>query len=105
MSKYAVIKTGGKQYRVKEGDVLNIEKVQVETGGSIAFDEVLMTSDGENTVIGAPLVTGASVEASVVAQIKDKKVLIIKFKRRKNHLKRQGHKQSLTKIEIKKINA
>ena len=102
---YAVIKTGGKQYRVREGDVLNVEKLETEEGQSVVFDEVLMTSDNKKTVIGTPMIIGVSVEAGVVKQFKGKKVLIIKFGRRKHRMKKQGHRQNLTKIEIKKINA
>lgn len=101
---YAVIKTGGKQYRVQEGDVLSVEKIDTEVGGVITFDEILMSSDGEKASIGTPTVAGASVEASIDSHGKAKKVIIIKFKRRKHHMKKQGHRQNFTKIKINKIN-
>lgn len=100
---YAVIKTGGKQYRVAEGDTLKVEKLDTEIGKKVTFKEVLMVSDGESIQVGAPLVAKASVEAKVVAQGKGKKVHIIKFRRRKHSMKRQGHRQLFTEIQIGKI--
>jgi len=102
---YAVIKTGGKQYRVSEGEILKIEKLEVEPGKKITFNEVLMIADGENVQVGSPLVDKASVEAKVISQGKGKKVNILKFKRRKNSMKRQGHRQLFTEIQIGKIKA
>ena len=100
---YAVFKTGGKQYRVSEGETLKIEKLEVEPGKKVTFNEVLMIADGENVQLGSPLVEKASVEAKVISQGKGKKVNILKFKRRKNSMKQQGHRQLLTEIQIGKI--
>ena len=102
---YAVIKTGGKQYKVAEGDTLKVEKLDTEIGKKVTFKEVLMVADGENITVGAPMVEKASVEAKVVAQGKGKKVNIIKFRRRKHSMKRQGHRQLCTEIQIGKIKA
>jgi len=100
---YAVIKTGGKQYRVSEGETLKIEKLEVEPGKKVTFNEVLMIADGENFQVGSPLVDKASVEAKVISQGKGKKINILKFKRRKQSMKRQGHRQLFTEIQIGKI--
>ena len=102
---YAVFKTGGKQYRVSEGETLKIEKLEVEPGKKVTFNEVLMIADGENVQVGSPLLGKASVEAKVISQGKGKKVNILKFKRRKNSMKRQGHRQLFTEIQIAKIKA
>ncbi len=102
---YAVIKTGGQQYRVTEGSTLKVEKLEVEPGKSITFEEVLMTADGDKVQIGTPLVAKASVEAKVISQGKGKKVHILKFRRRKHSMKQQGHRQLFTEIEISKIKA
>lgn len=102
---YAVIKTGGKQHKVRVGDTLEIEKLETGVGEEITFDQVLMTSDGKSPKIGTPTVKDAKVTAEVVSQKRAKKVNIIKFKRRKHHMKRQGHRQYLTEIKIKAINA
>lgn len=100
---YAVIVSGGKQHRVKEGEVLNLEKIEQGVGEKFTFDQVLMVRDGDKVKVGAPLVKGASVEAEVVSQFRDDKIRIIKFKRRKHHMKRQGHRQYLTRVRITKI--
>ncbi|MCP1673808.1 large subunit ribosomal protein L21 [Natronocella acetinitrilica] len=102
---YAVIKTGGKQYRVSEGDVLRIEKLNAETGASIEFDQVLMVSDGDNVQIGAPTVASGSVSAEVLGTGKGRKVEIIKFKRRQNYRRTQGHRQPYTEVKITGIKA
>ena len=102
---YAVFKTGGKQYRVSEGETLKIEKLEVEPGKKVTFNEVLMIADGENVQVGSPLVEKASVEAKVLSQGKGKKVNILKFKRRKQFMKQQGHRQLFTEIQIAKIKA
>ena len=102
---YAVIKTGGKQYRVSEGERLKIEKLELEPGKKVTFNEVLMIADGENVQVGSPLVEKASVEAKVISQGKGKKVNILKFKRRKQSMKKQGHRQLFTEIQIGKIKA
>jgi len=102
---YAVIKTGGKQYKVFEGETLKIEKLEIEPGKKVIFKEVLMIADGENVQVGLPLVEKASVEAEIVSQGKGKKVNILKFKRRKHSMKQQGHRQLFTEIKIGKIKA
>lgn len=102
---YAVIKTGGKQYRVTEGDTLKVEKLETEVGKKHTFKEVMMVSDGDNVQVGTPTVAKASVEAKVVSQGKGKKVHIIKFRRRKHSMKRQGHRQLFTEVQIGKIKA
>ncbi len=101
---YAVIKTGGKQYKVAEGDFLKVEKLQGEIGDSIEFAEILMVG-GEKTVVGAPLVAGATVTAKIAVQGKGKKVLVFKSKRRKDSRKLRGHRQFLTVLKIEKISA
>ena len=101
---YAVIKTGGIQRKVRVGDSLDIEKLETGVGEEITFDQVLMTSDGKSPKIGTPLVKGAKVVAEVISQKRGDKVRVIKFKRRKQHMKRQGHRQYLTEIKIKSIN-
>ncbi len=102
---YAVIQTGGKQYRVSQGDTLRVEKLIAEEGESVALDKVLMIGDGETVTVGSPYIIGGTVSATVKAQGRGKKVKIIKFRRRKHHLKRQGHRQSYTELEINEINA
>ena len=102
---YAVIKTGGKQYRVSDGETLKIEKLEVEPGEKVTFNKVLMIADGENVQIGSPHVEKASVEAKVISQGKGKKINILKFKRRKHSMKQQGHRQLFTEIQIGKIKA
>ncbi|MGB1108905.1 MAG: 50S ribosomal protein L21 [Gammaproteobacteria bacterium] len=102
---FAVIKTGGKQYRVSEGDKLRIEKLDVEEGADVEFDQVLMVGEGDNVTVGAPIIEGGKVTAKVASQGRAKKVEIIKFRRRKHHMKRQGHRQSYTEVEITGISA
>jgi len=102
---YAIFTTGGKQYRVSQGDVLDIEKLDVEEGASVDFENVLMVSNDDAVQIGAPYVAGGKVTATVTAQGRGKKVEIIKFKRRKHHQKRTGHRQYITKVEITAISA
>ena len=93
---YAVIKTGGKQYRVQEGDTIKVEKLDGKEGDSIELDQVLMLADGDKVTLGQPLVEGATVSATVKAQGKGKKIRIIKFKRRKHYRKQMGHRQAYT---------
>jgi len=102
---YAVFKTGGKQYKVTEGETIKIEKLEVEPGKKVTFNEVLMVADGEKVQVGSPLVKKATVEAKVISQGKGKKINILKFKRRKNYMKQQGHRQLFTEIQIGKIKA
>jgi large subunit ribosomal protein L21 len=102
---YAVIKTGGKQYRVKTGDVLKIEQLPVDVGSQVVFSEVLMITNGETVHCGTPFVTKASVEACVMEQGRHKKIKIIKFRRRKHHMKHMGHRQNYTQVKITAISA
>ena len=102
---YAIIETGGKQYKVQEGDVVFVEKLVAEEGSAFTFDKVLAVADGENVTFGAPVVAGASVNAKVMSQGKDKKIIIFKFKAKKGYKKKQGHRQPYTKVQIEKINA
>jgi large subunit ribosomal protein L21 len=97
---YAVIKTGGKQYRVSQGDTLRVETIDANSGDSIEFDQVLMVGEGENVKIGTPLVEGGKVTATIKAHGRGKKIEIIKFRRRKHHMKRMGHRQNYTEVEI-----
>ena len=101
----AVIKTGGKQYKVSEGDILRVEKLTAKEGESLKLDNVLALVDGDKTTIGAPIVKGANVDASVVAHGKHDKVMIFKMKRRKHYKKTQGHRQTFTELKVTKINA
>ena len=100
---YAVIETGGKQYKVAEGDVLFIEKLDVAEGDAVKFDKVLAVG-GEKAVIGTPVVDGASVDAKVLAQGKGKKVIVFKYKPKKGEKTKKGHRQAYTKVQIEKIN-
>ena len=101
----AIIVTGGKQYKVAEGDVLFIEKLEAEAGETITFDQVLAILDGETATFGAPVVEGASVTATVVKNGKGKKVRIFKYNPKKGYRKRQGHRQPYTKVQIASIKA
>ena len=100
---HAIIVTGGKQYKVTEGDTLFIEKLDVEAGANVVFDKVLAVLDGDKATFGAPVVEGAKVEANVVKNGKGKKVMIFKYKPKKGYRKRQGHRQPYTKVTIGKI--
>jgi large subunit ribosomal protein L21 len=102
---YAVIKTGGKQYRVQAGEKLKIEQIPADVGSQIVLDEVLMVGTGETVTIGTPLVAGAQVAATVVSQGRADKVRIFKMRRRKHYQKRQGHRQNYTEIQIGAITA
>ena len=102
---YAVIKTGGKQYRVAAGEKIKVEQIAADVGQEITFDQVLAVGNGGDLQIGAPLVSGASVVAKVVAHGKHDKVRIFKLRRRKHYQKHQGHRQSYTELEIASINA
>jgi len=102
---YAVIQTGGKQYKVAQGDNLIIEKIATDIGKSVDFNNVLLVGDKDNVEIGTPFVNGGKVTAMVQAQGRGKKIKIIKFKRRKHHLKRMGHRQSYTEVKITGIMA
>jgi large subunit ribosomal protein L21 len=100
---YAVIKTGGKQHRVSEGDVLKIEKLEGLKGDTIVFEEVLLVSKEDQTRVGTPVVEGAKVVGEIVSQGKGPKIIIFKKKRRKGFLKKTGHRQPLTEVRIKEI--
>ncbi|MAF17729.1 MAG: 50S ribosomal protein L21 [Marinomonas sp.] len=97
---FAVIKTGGKQYRVQEGQTLKVEKLAIEAGSAVEFDEVLLVSNGDDVKVGAPVVEGAKVTAEVVAHGRGDKVKILKFRRRKHSMKRAGHRQWFTEVKI-----
>jgi len=101
---YAVIKTGGKQYRVSPGDVLRVETIAAEEGAIWSFDTVLMVSDGDDLTVGSPAIEGAVVEAQIRSHGRAKKIEIIKFRRRKHHQKRTGHRQNFTQVQIQNIN-
>ena len=100
---HAVIQTGGKQYRVAKGDVIKVEHLEGEVGQSINFDRVLMISDEKEQKVGTPMLEGAKVTAEVLEQGRHKKIFILKFKRRKHHMKRQGHRQHFTAVKITDI--
>ena len=102
---YAVIKTGGKQYRVEAGEKLKVEQIAADIGAEIKLEEVLLLADGDNVTMGAPLVSGAAVTAKVVSHGRGDKVRIFKMRRRKHYRKSQGHRQNYTEIEIVGINA
>ena len=102
---YAVVQTGGKQYRVAEGATLKVEKLDAAEGDSIELDKVLMIADGDDVKVGAPYVDGGKVTATVKSQGRHRKVNILKFRRRKHHMKRQGHRQHYTELEITGISA
>ncbi len=101
---YAVFQSGGKQHRVKEGQTIKLEKIEAETGSTIDFDKVLLVGSGEDIKVGAPYVDGAKVTAEVVTQGRHKKIKIVKFKRRKHHMKQMGHRQWFTEVKITGIN-
>ena len=101
---YAIIATGGKQYKVEEGDVIRVEKLGVAAGEKVTFDQVLVVSDNE-VKVGTPTVDGASVEATVVAEGKAKKVIVYRYKRKTGYHKKNGHRPPFTQVKIEKINA
>ncbi|HOB19435.1 MAG TPA: 50S ribosomal protein L21 [Candidatus Atribacteria bacterium] len=100
---YAVIRTGGKQYRVQEGDVLTVEKLDAQEGSTVTFDEVLALSTNDGFKAGTPVVEGAAVEAKVVGHGKGKKIIVFKYKPKKNYRRTQGHRQPYTKVQITRI--
>lgn len=102
---YAVIISGGKQYRVKEGQSIKLEKIELDAGATIEFDKVLMVSDGENLKVGAPFLSGCTVKADIISHGRADKIRIIKMKRRKHHMKRMGHRQWYTEVKITGIRA
>ena len=101
---YAIIETGGKQYKVQAGDLIDVEKLAADAGTSFTFDKVLSILDGENSVFGAPTVSGATVTAHVVGDGKNKKVIVYKYKSKKGFHKKKGHRQPFTRLKIESIN-
>lgn len=102
---YAVIKTGGKQYTVEVGQSVRIEKLNAEVGANVEFDEVLLVSNGDDLKVGTPVVEGAKVKATVEAQDKAKKIVVFKYKAKKNYRKKKGHRQPYTQVKIDAIEA
>jgi large subunit ribosomal protein L21 len=102
---YAVIKTGGKQYKVEKGTTLRVEKLDGDAGTKLTFEEVLLVADGENIQIGTPMLGGAKVSAEIVAQEKGEKLIVFKFRRRKAYRRKNGHRQSYTAIKVTDISA
>lgn len=102
---YAIVNTGGKQYRVEEGETFRLEKIPGDIGSTISFDKVLMSSDGETVKVGQPFVENAAVVGKIVEQDKAKKILVFKFKRRKGYRRKQGHRQPYTAVKIESITA
>ncbi|GBF10004.1 50S ribosomal protein L21 [Tepidibacillus infernus] len=102
---YAIIKTGGKQYKVQEGDVIYIEKLSANEGETVEFDQVLVVSKDNGIVVGNPTVAGAKVTGKVEKHGRGKKIIVFKYKAKKNYHKKQGHRQPFTKVVIEKINA
>lgn len=102
---YAVVATGGKQYKVREGEILRIEKIDGEVGSPVNFDRVLMFSNGSDVTLGQPVVEGAAVSGTIVEQGKNKKIIVFKYKRRKRYRRTQGHRQAFTAVKIGSINA
>jgi large subunit ribosomal protein L21 len=100
---YAVIKTGGRQYRVMQGETLRVEKLDGDVGSAVNFDQVLLVGSGEDITVGAPLVAGALVAATIKSHGRGEKIRIIKFRRRKHHQKQMGHRQHYTEVEIGSI--
>ena len=101
---YAVIATGGKQYKVSEGDIIKVEKLNVQAGETYTFDKVLLVS-GDDVKVGTPTVSGATVEADVIDNVKGKKIIVYKYKRKTGYHKKNGHRQQYTAVKITKINA
>ncbi len=100
---YAVIKTGGKQYKVAKGDVLRVEKLNAAAGEMISFDQILMLGDDQGTIVGAPRIAGAEVKATVLEQARDDKVIVFKKRRRKNSRRKNGHRQALTILRVTEV--
>jgi large subunit ribosomal protein L21 len=102
---YAVVSSGGKQYKVQQGETLKVEKISGEVGSPVSFDRVLMYSDGENVKVGQPVLEDATVTGHIVEQGKAKKILVFKYKRRKRYRRKQGHRQQFTAVKIDSIEA
>lgn len=103
MNKFAVIETGGKQYKVSAGSKVKVEKLEVAQGGMVSFEKVLLTSDGANVTIGGPYVAGAKVEGKVIRQARDKKKIVFKYHSKTRQRKKKGHRQHFTEVEITRI--
>jgi large subunit ribosomal protein L21 len=104
-AQYAIVETGGKQYRVRVGDVLSVEKLDGDAGGEVTFDRVLLIGGDGDTRIGTPVVEGASVAATIADQYRGEKIVVFKYKPKKNYRRKTGHRQSLTRLQITGINA
>jgi large subunit ribosomal protein L21 len=102
---YAIIRTGGKQYRVQAGDVVRVEHLEAEVGSTVTLDEVLFVGDEAGMTLGAPLVANAAVQATVVEDGRDKKIRVFKYKKRKHYRRTKGHRQSFTAVRIDKVSA
>ena len=102
---YVIVQTGGKQFKVSQGDTIVVEKLAVEVGETVTLDKVFMVSNGDAVTVGSPFVAGAKVTAKVVEQGRDKKIMIFKYKSKKNYHKKQGHRQPFTKLTIESIEA
>lgn len=102
---YAVVATGGKQYKVQAGEILRVEKLTGQVGSEVAFDQVLMLGEGENVKIGQPILEGAQVKGHIVEQGKSRKIIVFKYKRRKRYRRKQGHRQLYTAVKIDSIEA
>jgi len=102
---YAIVKTGGKQYKIHEGDIIRVEKIDGDIGNQVSFDKVLMLSDGEHTSIGQPVLDNVTVNGHIVEQGKGKKIIVFKYKRRKRYRRKQGHRQQFTAVKIDQIQA
>jgi|SRR5690554_2911840 large subunit ribosomal protein L21 len=100
---YALIETGGKQYKVEEGDILSVERLKVDEGETVSFDKVLMISGEEGIKVGKPYIEGAVVEGEVLLHDKNKKIVVFKYKAKKNYRRKQGHRQPFTRVKINKI--
>ncbi|MDD2573299.1 MAG: 50S ribosomal protein L21 [Bacillota bacterium] len=101
---YALIETGGKQYRIQEGDILSVEKLSIGEGEKVSFDKVLLLRGEDGTKVGKPYVEGAAVEGEVLFHGKGRKIIVFKYKAKKNYKKKQGHRQPFTRVRITKIN-
>lgn len=100
---FAIVKTGGKQYRIEKGSVLSVEKLNAKEGDKVTLENILFLGDGKTAKVGSPLVNGAKVTAEVIAQYKDEKVIVFKKKRRQNYRRKKGHRQNLTQIKVTDI--
>ncbi|MEA1961089.1 MAG: 50S ribosomal protein L21 [Bacillota bacterium] len=102
---YAIVQTGGKQYKVAVGDILNVEKLDAVAGDKLTLDQVLMVKDEDGVKVGSPIVEGAKITVEVIEQGRGKKITVFKYKKRKNYRRKQGHRQAYTKLKVEKIEA